>query len=1014
MDTHQVVARFEQERQALALMDHPHIARVLDAGATESGRPFFVMELVKGEPIVDYCDRHNLSIHERLALLAQVCSAVQHAHTKGIIHRDLKPSNVLVTLQDGKPTPKIIDFGIAKATNARLTEHTLFTEHRQLIGTPEYMSPEQAEGSMDIDTRTDVYSLGVLLYELLTGSTPFTGGELRSAAFAELQRIIREVEPPAPSTRISRNSDTLASVAAKRHTEPAKLTSLLRGELDWIVMKALEKDRQRRYETASALAADISRFLSGEVVLAAPPGAAYRIQKFVRRHRAAVLSTAAVALSLIAGVAAFAWQAAAARDQRDRALAAEAATAIKADELGQVSAFQARMLRDIDVSATGEALLADLRSRFDSALDKAAVAPADRAPQTETFRNQLNRINATDAAGAMIEDTILKPALKAIDSDFATQPAVAATLRSTLANLYEVLGNYPEAISLHRNVLATRRSLLGPDDPLSIDALFDLAGALESKGDIAEAEQLQRETLEKMRAVFGPDDPKTLSAKSALGSLLRALARYDEAEPLLKDALDGLRRTSGPEARDTLVAINTYGYLLVVTGRLKEAESLWRESYETGRRVLGPDHPDVFIWMNNLGALLADQGRLAESEELQRDAYENFRRTRGEDHPQTIQCLGGLAGSLRTQGRYAEAEEIFRRILEVRRRDRGEDHSLTIESLGQLGMTLMSQQKFDEAEPLLRAQLAKRKLTLGPDHPDTLIAQSNLSILLKNAGKLNEAHALTFDTLERRRRVLGEDHFLTLTSASNFAVDLLDLQQYAQAEAIARDVLERRRRILGEDHRDTMISLNILAQALRRQQKLADAEPFARAAAEGGRRAMGPDHPDALIASVNLAGLLIELERFTEAKPLLDDALPRCTRVTGPTSMVTLNATTMQAAVLRANNQPQAAIDLLEPAEDGARARMTGPAATRLAALLLELGAARASLAEIDPQFAMAEQTLLEAHELFLKLRGESHRETRRAAAALADLYDARHRLDPTRGDDAKSQTWRAKANPAK
>ena len=264
MDTQQVVARFEQERQALALMDHPNIARVLDAGATQTGRPFFVMELVKGDPIVEYCDKNSLSITDRLELFMQVCNAVQHAHTKGIIHRDIKPTNILVGTQDGRPNTKVIDFGIAKATAGRLTEKTLFTEHQQLIGTPEYMSPEQAEGSLDIDTRTDVYSLGVLLYELLTGATPFSSQELRSAAYAELQRIIREVEPPKPSTRLSQNTDTIVSVAARRHTEPNRLGMLIRGDLDWIVMRTLEKDRARRYETANGLAADIQRYLAGE------------------------------------------------------------------------------------------------------------------------------------------------------------------------------------------------------------------------------------------------------------------------------------------------------------------------------------------------------------------------------------------------------------------------------------------------------------------------------------------------------------------------------------------------------------------------------------------------------------------------------------------------------------------------------------------------------------------------------------------------------------------------------
>ncbi len=308
MDTRQVVARFEQERQALALMDHPNIAKVLDAGTTDSGRPYFVMEYVKGDPVTAFADAHKLSVPDRLELFAHVCAAVQHAHTKGIVHRDIKPRNVLVSMSDGRPFAKVIDFGIAKATGARLTEKTLFTEHRQLIGTPEYMSPEQAEGSPDIDTRTDVYSLGVLLYELLTGATPFDAERLRSAAYAEMQRIIKEEDPPAPSVRLSRGLTTLAATAAARQAEPTKLGPLVKGELDWIVMKALEKDRARRYEGPSQLAADVRRHLAGEPVEAAPPSAAYRVRKFVGRYKGLVAATGAVAAALVVGVAGTTWQ----------------------------------------------------------------------------------------------------------------------------------------------------------------------------------------------------------------------------------------------------------------------------------------------------------------------------------------------------------------------------------------------------------------------------------------------------------------------------------------------------------------------------------------------------------------------------------------------------------------------------------------------------------------------------------------------------------------------------------
>jgi WD40 repeat protein/serine/threonine protein kinase len=325
MDTREVIARFEAERRALALMDHPNIARVLDAGATESGRPYFVMELVKGVPITEYCDQNQLTPGERLELFIDVCRAVQHAHTKGVIHRDLKPSNILIAPHDGKPVVKVIDFGVAKAIGQPLTEKTIYTRLTQMLGTPLYMSPEQAEiNALDVDTRSDVYALGVLLYELLTGTTPFDRQRFGTAAFDEIRRIIREEEPPRPSTRLSTLGDAMAAVSAKRKTEPGKLPALVRGDLDWIVMKGLEKDRTRRYETASALAADVRRYLAEEPIEARPPSAGYRLRKFVKRNRGLVLAASLVLLAVLAGIAGTTWGWLEARAQRDVAMQARA------------------------------------------------------------------------------------------------------------------------------------------------------------------------------------------------------------------------------------------------------------------------------------------------------------------------------------------------------------------------------------------------------------------------------------------------------------------------------------------------------------------------------------------------------------------------------------------------------------------------------------------------------------------------------------------------------------------
>jgi serine/threonine protein kinase len=327
MDTKEVIARFEAERQALAMMEHPNIAKVLDAGATDTGRPYFVMELVKGIPITEYCDNNNLDTQQRLGLFISACKAIQHAHQKGIIHRDIKPSNVMITLHDGRPVPKVIDFGIAKATGQRLTEKTLFTRFAQIVGTPEYMSPEQAEFSgLDIDTRSDIYSLGVLLYQLLTGVTPFDGEKLREAGYVEMQRIIREDEPDKPSTRLSTMGEALTDVAKHRRAAPEALRKLVRGDLDWIVMKTLEKDRTRRYETASELATDIERHLADELILAGPPTTGYRLRKFVRRNRVAVMTGLLVVTALLVGVVVSAMYAREAEDARQEAERAQQET----------------------------------------------------------------------------------------------------------------------------------------------------------------------------------------------------------------------------------------------------------------------------------------------------------------------------------------------------------------------------------------------------------------------------------------------------------------------------------------------------------------------------------------------------------------------------------------------------------------------------------------------------------------------------------------------------------------
>jgi len=705
MDSRRVMGRFKAERQALALLDHPNIAHVYDAGTTDSHRPYFVMEYVKGLPITEYCDRNKLTIDDRLRLFQQVCHAVQHAHQKGIIHRDLKPSNILVAVEGERPIPKIIDFGVAKAISQSSTEGTVFTEDNRLLGTPEYMSPEQADAaSEDIDTRSDIYSLGVLLYELVTGILPFDAATLRGGGLDHVRRIIRETDPKTPSTRLTKLGEEAKEVAESRRTEVAVLAKRLRQELEWIPLKAMRKERDRRYQSASELAGDIENYLKGAPLIAGPPGAAYRFQKFVRRHRALMVGTAALLAVLVVGI----------------------------------------------VVSTHFAL-GQARARTD-------------AEATVSFlRNVLTGVSSVSWSEAKLCD-VIDQAAENLETEFSDRPLVRASIHREMATMYGGMGEYRKALLQWQRANQIYLAESGEELSRHFAAL-----AYVRMGRYQEAEVLFLKAIRssgQLDAEGNPvPHPEYPFGCCHLAGVYRGQGRYQEAEDLIRRALAGARGW-GPMSQWRLYYTGSLAGIVQDRGRYEEAEQLYTTilKAQCEHNGIGETHRNTVSTMRNLARLYVRQRRYDEAQALLDKALTNSRANVGEEHPQTLVILANLGVLCTKKQAYEEANTFFRQALEVQQRKLGDDHPATLRTVNDLGVLRREQGQYEEAKELLTQALEGRRAKLGPDHPACFESMHELALLHITQKDYDGAELLLLEAFHGREAKLGSDHPHTIKS----------------------------------------------------------------------------------------------------------------------------------------------------------------------------------------------------------------------------------------------------------
>jgi tetratricopeptide (TPR) repeat protein len=839
MDSRHVLARFDSERQALALMDHPNIAKVLDAGDTPLGHPFFVMELVRGSPLTAYCDGRRLSVRERLVLFVQVCRAVQHAHQKGVIHRDLKPSNVLVADQDGAAVPKVIDFGVAKAVRPATAVLLDTTGFGGVVGTPEHMSPEQADpAAADVDTRADVYSLGVLLYELLVGTTPLARGELVDLPFTEVLRRVKEESPPRPGARLVA-SPASAAIAAARGTDPGRLVRELRRELDWVVMKALEKDRERRYESAGAFAADVVRYLSGEPVAARPPGVGYRLAKFVRRNRAAVAAASLVVLALAGGMTGTTAGMLRARDAEDRAVSAR-----KNEEALRVAATDER--------------------------DRANRAAAEAREAEATMRAVLGYVGDRVFAAGRLEgvegglgpDVPLRKAVDEAERHmaeaFKDRPLAEAHLRRLLGRTVGMLGEARRSVEQYEAALRLYEAHLGPGHLDTLLTKSDLAVAYRFVDRQAEALDILGQVVPALTARLGPDHPDTVRAVLRFGSAHADVGRHEEAVSIIEAEVGRLRDRLGPDDPTTVGAERRLASAYHAAGRTAEAVRLLERVVDRLTRSLGPDHSLTLAYAAALAGVYADTAQPARTVAILERSLPKLAEKLGRDHPAVLEYTVTLGSAYARTGRPGKAADTLDRAVRGLEEMLGPDHRAVLEASGRLAKVYGESGRPADALRILERAVPRVKVVFGPEHPATVAALNDLAVTYMRLGRRGEAKAAV---LERAGLVRDHPRLPAAARADEIkwaAVQLMTIGEPSAAESVLRPFLDAREKA-GADGWETGQTRCLLGWAVRAQGRFEDAESLLLTGYAELKRCERPARPGEVSPVVEATRTLVEL-----------------------------------------------------------------------------------------------------------------------------------------------------------